>query len=262
MNFTEQKLPGLSFWEQQSSHLHTTSPADLHLPLTSLSILPSRKQRNCLSWCGNLSEHWHLPHQRILCSHQPAPCSQSHSFIRTLSHLLMCFPHSHQLLILPTFLLYFLTMREQFLCSPRGAHGCYRSGPQQASPAEDDLPCLCWTALFSLHPTSVFSKRRRMADGRGKLWGKAHFSFLPAAWWWWWPWAGGRAVPSTRQTRGVTLGPSGDWDCGENMGRGHNSIADLCPPCHSYQAALVKSQDFTHPLISVAASLHQLGQIL
>lgn len=69
-------------------------------------------------------------------------------------------------------------------------------------------------------------------------------------------------MPNTRQTGGVTLGPSGGWDCGENIGRGDGSIADLCPPCHSYQAALVKSQGFMHPLISVTASLHQLGLIL
>lgn len=69
-------------------------------------------------------------------------------------------------------------------------------------------------------------------------------------------------MPNTRQTGGVTLGPSGGWDCGENMERRDGTIADLCSPCHSYQAALVKSQGFRNPLISVAASLHQLGLIL
>lgn len=175
----------------------------------------------------------------------------------------MCFPHSHQLPIPPTFLLYCLAMAEQFpLCSPGDAHGHCRSDPQQVSPAEAEPPCLYSTALFSLHPISVFSKRKRMADGRGKLWGKAYSSSFQQYGDGGQLWVGGRTVPNIRQTGGVTLRPSGGWDCEENMGRGHGSIADLCPPCHSYQAALVKSHNFMHPLISVTASLHQLGQIL
>lgn len=153
MNFAEQKLPRPSFPAQAMStviitptqHLTSRFAPATHIPL--LFAIQEAKESFVPMW-QFVWAFTPAPPVNLVFPPASSPFPPpSHTPVRTLSHLLMCFPHSHQLSILSTFLkevrLYYLTMGEYFfLCSPRDAHGHCRSGPQQVSPVEAELPCL------------------------------------------------------------------------------------------------------------------------